>query len=838
MKKILFVFLSMIITAISFGQSPTQINYQGVARNSVGNVLPNLAVTLRLSIHDGSAGGTVVYRETRAVTTNYFGLFNVAIGSAGATNVTGTIAGVNWGSGAKFLQVELDPAGGSTFLDMGTTQLNSVPYALFAGGGPPTGPAGGDLTGTFPNPTILLPFIKTQSVAANPLIGVTNSSTTGVLGAINGSSASTDANAVAIQGTISSTTPGAFSAALRGINNGTGGLGIGVWGSQNGSGWGVYGTSVSGIGVNGTSTSGPGVFGFSNTGNAGFFQNTNAANATNTVLVSNNGTADAMSVISTGTGSRAGFFQMNNAASTADALSAVTNGTGPSWALRGTSTGTNGAALFIVNNATSVANNVQSNHNGLGRAGLFSTTNAANTAATLEAIQTGTGFAGRFTSLNATPKALFTQGAIQLTANNEGLNKVLTSDAAGNAVWQNLSTIGAVSGTGTLNYVPKWTPNGTTLGNSQIFDNGFSVGIGTNIPNGAVKVDMVGTVAQVRLRDSDDNTEVWVSAPGAGYTGGIGTVTNHDFPLFTNSLDRLTVSANGNIGVGITTPGAKLDVLGITQANNTGGTPTYVATLGIRVHNTAAVTNDKVALNAYSNGASAQNVGVFTEVGTTGTLNSGFWGLINAAPTVGASYAIYGWDMINGPGTRAGFFLGNVDVVGTLSKSAGTFKIDHPLDPANKYLIHSFVESPDMMNVYNGNVKTDAEGRAVVKLPSYFEAENIDFKYQLTIVDETQFAMARIAKKISNNEFVILTDKPNIEVSWQVTGVRNDAYAKKYRIIPEVEKTLQDKGKFLHPTLFGQPVSKTIGTMPLIKSEQKIKEEAPKPAVLLSTQNQ
>jgi hypothetical protein len=166
---------------------------------------------------------------------------------------------------------------------------------------------------------------------------------------------------------------------------------------------------------------------------------------------------------------------------------------------------------------------------------------------------------------------------------------------------------------------------------------------------------------------------------------------------------------------------------------------------------------------------------------------------------------------VNAPNTRAAVFFGNVDVVGTLSKSAGSFKIDHPQDPANKYLVHSFVESPDMMNVYNGNIKTDASGKAIIQLPAYFQAENIEFKYQLTIVDETQFAMARVSKKIGNNEFEIMTDKPNIEVSWQVTGVRNDVYAQAHRIVPEVEKSAQEKGNYLHPELLGQPITKKIG---------------------------
>jgi hypothetical protein len=136
------------------------------------------------------------------------------------------------------------------------------------------------------------------------------------------------------------------------------------------------------------------------------------------------------------------------------------------------------------------------------------------------------------------------------------------------------------------------------------------------------------------------------------------------------------------------------------------------------------------------------------------------------------------------------------------------FGTDHPLDPANKYLIHSGVASPERMNIYNGNVVTDASGSAVVKLPDYFESYNIDYRYQLTVIG--QFAQAIVEKEISNNTFTIRTDKPNVKVSWQIAGIRNDQYAKQNPFIAEKEKKEKDKGKFLRPELFGQSEEKGI----------------------------
>jgi hypothetical protein len=155
---------------------------------------------------------------------------------------------------------------------------------------------------------------------------------------------------------------------------------------------------------------------------------------------------------------------------------------------------------------------------------------------------------------------------------------------------------------------------------------------------------------------------------------------------------------------------------------------------------------------------------------------------------------------------------GGVDVIGTLSKGGGSFKIDHPLDPANKYLYHSFVESPDMKDMYDGNVTTDEAGMATVTLPDWFEALNRDFRYHLTVIG--QFAQAIVASKVANNQFSIRTNKPNVKVSWQVTGIRQDAFANANRIPVEVEKAPADRGRYLYPKLYGAPETARIGYQP------------------------
>src|SRR5690606_20691722 len=117
----------------------------------------------------------------------------------------------------------------------------------------------------------------------------------------------------------------------------------------------------------------------------------------------------------------------------------------------------------------------------------------------------------------------------------------------------------------------------------------------------------------------------------------------------------------------------------------------------------------------------------------------------------------------------------NLAVTGSISKGSGTFVIDHPLDPENKLLFHSFVESPDAKNLHDGTVVLDENGEATVVMPDYFEVLNRDFRYQVKAIDASAPNL-HIKSEIANNRFTIAGGPAGARVSWQVTGIRHDPY--------------------------------------------------------------
>lgn len=134
------------------------------------------------------------------------------------------------------------------------------------------------------------------------------------------------------------------------------------------------------------------------------------------------------------------------------------------------------------------------------------------------------------------------------------------------------------------------------------------------------------------------------------------------------------------------------------------------------------------------------------------------------------------------------------------------FVIDHPFDPANKYLKHFCAEGPEPKNIYDGEITTDAKGWATVELPDYFTTINKNPKIQLTVEDSSEdFVMVKSVGGIKDGTFRLRTSKGGVKVYWEVKAVRNDAWVKAHPPVVEVEKDPHERGKYQHPELYGQP---------------------------------
>jgi hypothetical protein len=285
--------------------------------------------------------------------------------------------------------------------------------------------------------------------------------------------------------------------------------------------------------------------------------------------------------------------------------------------------------------------------------------------------------------------------------------------------------------------------------------------------------------------------------------GMVGTSSSHDGVHGTAiAPDRIGVKgvANAKGAVGVWgESAANTGVFGIT---NSGVGVWGASTTGTGVYGASGATGP--GLRAGVRGENSNATG-------TGVLGRGYIGVEGRTDGTAYSQGVLGDN--DGSNTRgfAGYFNGRVQVAGNLIKGGGSFQIDHPLDPENKYLSHSFVESPDMKNIYDGVVVLDANGKAVVQLPAWFEALNRDFRYQLTGIGG--YAPVYISQEVAGNQFQIAGGTPGLKVSWQVTGIRHDPYAEQNRVKVEEEKPAFERGRYLYPAAYGLPTSAGIAAM-------------------------
>jgi len=325
-----------------------------------------------------------------------------------------------------------------------------------------------------------------------------------------------------------------------------------------------------------------------------------------------------------------------------------------------------------------------------------------------------------------------------------------------------------------------------------------------------------------------------------------------DGPNWVQSGNNLNFTA-GNVSIGSTNPAYRLYVVGSTPAAIVGTTDNAnLVAVGVQGQSASSLGRGVYGYATASTGGaygglfrtlSNQGIGVFALAdATTGptagirgqaasSSGTGLWG--NATSATGQTNGIYGRSVSNegagvfglatsptgvtygvyGETTSLGDGFGVYSVGDTAATGLKLFQIDHPLDPANRMLNHFSAEGPEPYLIYRGTAIMDQFGAAIVQLPDYFDAINRDPHYQLTPIGAP--AVLYIAQEVVNNRFIIAGGKPGMKVSWTVTGIRNDAFVQRYGAREETFKTPAQRGKFLHPELYGQPASRAIRNKPV-----------------------
>jgi hypothetical protein len=403
-----------------------------------------------------------------------------------------------------------------------------------------------------------------------------------------------------------------------------------------------------------------------------------------------------------------------------------------------------------------------------------------------------------------------------------GLTGAVTLSAGSNislAKTGNTITINAAAG------------GGGTGGLTAVSHDGTLSGSGTLPSPLGVAFPLVATVPSGNAIDAttngsgDDAAIKGTSSAGIGVAGistsGTGVFAQSTQGYAIETAGGVLIMAGSGLGIGV----FNSSIAGAVHVQNSGSGPGLdVSTSG----GDAVYGASSSHYGVHGLGVSSGFAGVLGENGNgdgvDGTAKadgkSGVYGVTSGngygvfARATGTNGSALGASAGNG-GKAAHFYAGDVYIDNDLHVTkrifAGTkdFEIDDPLDPENSRLVHASVESSEMVNIYSGNATLDGHGVATIGLPAWMEAENGDFRYQLTAIGGTQPGLY-VAQKVRDRRFVIAGGAPGGEVSWQLIGVRRDRWALAHPLVVEEPKTERERGFYLHPELFGAPPDRRI----------------------------
>jgi hypothetical protein len=460
-------------------------------------------------------------------------------------------------------------------------------------------------------------------------------------------------------------------------------------------------------------------------------------------------------------------------------------------------------------------------------------------------------------------------------AGTPGAGKVLTSDADGYATWQTISGGGSTgtwlitgnNDTDENNFIGTNTNQPLIVRTNSIerlrVTSTGNVGIGTNSPSaqlhvaGSVRFSGAGTPGAGKVLTSDANGNATWQTPAGGGLSCISLqeaydcndpVTSSVINTVANAPVRINSSINNNPAIQIvhstsgvaisaantssTTPYATIQattasnqnssaIFGQSTANSFAirGEITQTATAEAAVYGqNLRTTGGHGVLGRGYNGVVGESnkvdgYGVWGSNSATadpgiGVMGQAVTGIAGQSTNLSLSYGVYSFDdggIFNNLDVGANFYAGG-------SKS---FRIDHPKDPENKFLIHYCIESNEILNMYRGTATFDSNGEAEITLPDYFSDININYSYQLTPIGKAMPNLY-IKSEISGNSFTIAGGEAGTKVSWTVYAERNDLYMRNNPELknPEPFKTGRYKGKYVHPTLYGLPANKGFMLVP------------------------